>query len=142
MALSAAFQIHPSNSAGDTRVKSAGGGGKVDQANRASSTATTENDNRTTQKGTESQKGSSPSGCGSGPFIQVLGQSSQSLQLGFGLSAAVQKSPKNAAGGTAVWSPGSWSRGSGGPTRQANDARSKGVVHNSDQGSQLAHQLQ
>ena len=142
VALSGAVQSHPSNSAGDTRVKSAGGGGKVDQTNRASSTATTKNDNHTTQKGTQSQKGSSPCGCGSGPSIQVLGQSSQSLQLGFGLSAAVQKSPKNAAGGTAVWSPGSWSRGSGGPTRQANDASSKGVVHNSDQGSQLAHQLQ
>ena len=142
VALSGAVQTHPSNSAGDTRVKSAGGGGKVDQANRASSTATTNNDNHTTQKGTQSQKGSSPCGCGSGPSIQVLGQSSQSLQLGFGLSAAVQKSPKNTAGGTAVWSPGSWSRGSGGPTRQTNDASSKGVVHNSDQGSQLAHQLQ
>jgi hypothetical protein len=143
VALSGAFQIDPSNSAGGTRVYSAGGGGKVDQANDASSTATSDNSNRTTQTGTQSQHGSSPCGCGgSNPSIQALGQSSKSLQIGFALSAALQKAPKNAAGSTAVWSPASWTPMSGGALRQSNDAGSTGVVRNWAQGSQTAHQLQ
>jgi hypothetical protein len=147
VALSGAFQIDPSNSAGDTRVHSAGGGGEVDQANDASSTATVDNSNQTTQKGTQNQHGSSPCGCGgSDPSIQALGQSAKSLQIGFGLSAAVQKDPRNSAGGTSVWSPswspGSWAPAAGGPTRQTNDASSTGVVRNWAQGSQTAHQMQ
>jgi len=141
VALSGAFQIDPSNAAGGTRVYSAGGGGAVDQANDASSTATSDNRNRTTQTGTQSQHGSSPCGCGgSGPSIQALGQSSRSLQIGFALSAALQKTPKNAAGSTAVWSPASWGKGSAGLTRQSNDASSTGVVRNWAQGSQRAGQ--
>jgi hypothetical protein len=143
VALSGAFQIDPSNSAGGARVYSAGGGGKIDQANDASSTATSDNSNRTTQTGTQSQHGSSPCGCGgSGPSIQALGQSSRSLQIGFALSAALQQTPKNAAGSTAVWSSASWGKGSAGLTRQSNDASSTGVVRNWSQGLQTASQRQ
>ena len=115
----------------------AGGGGSVSQSNTADSTATARNTNDTDQDASQSQHGSGGCGCSSSLGIQALGQSASNWQGAFALSAALQLAPHNASGGTAVWSP-----GSGGSTRQTNDADSTSEGTNDGEADQDARQYQ
>ncbi len=136
-ALSGVFQINPSNKNGGARVYSPGYGGSVDQSNTADSTANSTNDNSTSQDAAQTQSGSGGCGCGSGPQIQALGQWAGNLQIGFGLSTALQYAPKNANGGVAVWSP-----GKSGHLTQGNTASSTGDADNRNGALQYAGQMQ
>ena len=71
------------------------------------------------------------------PQIQALGQLAGSLQAGFAFSRVQQLAPKNGAGTTTVWSP-----GTGGMTKQENNAGSTGGADNGDAASQIAMQRQ
>jgi hypothetical protein len=103
-AASLAAQLGASNDASPVRVLSPGGGGSVNQANVAGSSALGANAGTTTQDGRQSIAGS-PCGCGSLP-IQVAGQSATTEQAAAALSAALQAHPSNHASPTRVWSPG------------------------------------
>ena len=139
IALSGAFQLHPSNTNNPTRVYSPGGGGSVSQSNTADSTGTATNTNDTDQDASQSQRGSGGCGCSSSLGIQALGQSATNWQSAFALSAALQAAPHNANGGTAVWSP---SIGMGGSTRQTNAAGSTARGTNRSDADQFARQYQ
>ncbi len=147
-ALSGTFQLHPSNRNGETRVLSPGHGGSVDQSNDASSSATADNTNRTTQKATQRQHGSGGCSCGGGLQIQALGQSAGNLQAASAFSTVLQWAPKNTNGGTAVLSPskkgvkGKPSKSKGPATMQDNTASSTGVGANGNVLSQYAKQMQ
>ena len=147
-ALSGTFQLHPSNRNGETRVYSPGRGGSVDQSNDASSSATADNTNRTTQKATQRQHGSGGCSCGGGLQIQALGQSAGNLQAASAFSTVLQWAPKNTNGGTAVLSPskkgvkGKPSKSKGPATMQDNTASSTGVGANGNVLSQYAKQMQ
>ena len=147
-ALSGTFQLDPSNRNGETRVFSPGHGGSVDQSNDASSSATADNTNRTTQKATQRQHGSGGCGCGGGLQIQALGQSAGNLQAASAYSTVLQWAPKNANRGTAVWSPSKKGvkekpgKSKGPATMQDNTASSTGVGANHNVLSQYAKQMQ
>jgi hypothetical protein len=98
---SLAAQLGASNTADPVRVLSPGGGGDVTQSNTAGSSASSGNDARTGQRG--SQTASTPCGCGYP--IQVLGQQAGTGQLATGLSGALQLAPSNASDPVRVWSP-------------------------------------
>ena len=139
VALSGAFQLHPSNTNDPTRVYSPGAGGSVSQSNTADSLAKAENTNDTDQDASQSQYGLGGCGCSSSLGIQALGQSATNWQKSFALSGALQVAPKNANGGTAVWSP---SLGKGSSTWQANDADSTARGTNRDDADQDARQFE
>jgi hypothetical protein len=136
-AVSSTYQKNPSNSNGGTRVFSPGSGGSVRQSNDASSKAKADNSNRTTQKATQTQHGSSSCGCGGGLQIQALGQKAVNLQAAFGFSSAIQLAPKNKNGGAAVKS-----YTSGGSVKQGNSATSTGRGANRNGLTQYVKQLQ
>lgn len=139
IALSGAFQLHPSNTNDPTRVYSPGGSGSVSQSNTADSTAAATNTNHTDQDASQSQHGSGGCGCASSLGIQALGQSASNWQSAFALSAALQVAPHNANGGTAVWSP---SMGMGSSTLQTNAADSTARGLNRNDADQFARQYQ
>ena len=134
-ALSGTFQLHASNTNDPTRVYSHGAGGSVYQSNSADSSARAKNENDTDQDAHQSQHGSGGCRCSDGLQIQALGQSASSWQAAFALSAALQAAPRNASGGTSVWSP-----GRGGSTGQANDTASTANGRNGDDADQDARQ--
>jgi len=138
-ALSATFQLDPSNTNDPTRVSSPGGGGSVHQSNTADSSAAAKNRNDTDQDATQSQYGSGGCRCSDGLGIQALGQSASNWQKAFALSAALQLAPHNANGGAAVWSP---SKGKGGSTSQQNNADSTANGTNGDGADQVGRQQQ
>jgi hypothetical protein len=91
LAASAAIQHGASNEASPVRVLSpGGGGGSVSQSNSAASSAMAGNDAATTQRGSQSDMGTSCR-CNDGLGIQVLGQRSSTEQGAAALSAAVQQ---------------------------------------------------
>jgi hypothetical protein len=137
VALSGAFQLHPSNTNDPTRVYSSGGGGSVSQANTADSQAKAKNANDTDQDASQSQHGSGGCGCSTGLGIQALGQSATNWQKAFALSAALQVAPHNANGGASVWS-----LGTGSSLRQLNDADSTARGTNRNDADQDARQYQ
>jgi hypothetical protein len=99
-AASLAAQLGASNTSDPVRVKSPGGGGDVSQSNTAGSSASSGNDARTSQYG--SQAAGTPCGCGYP--IQVLGQQAGTGQFAAGLSGALQLWPSNASDPVRVWS--------------------------------------
>jgi epidermal growth factor receptor substrate 15 len=136
-ALSATFQLSPSNTNDPTRVYSPGSGGSVHQSNTADSSAAAKNRNGTDQDATQSQYGSGGCRCSDGLGIQALGQSASSWQAAFVLSATLQQAPRNADGGAAVWSP-----AHGGSVWQDNSADSSAKGWNRGDADQVARQYQ
>lgn len=136
-ALSGVLQKHPSNKNGGTRVFSPGSGASVKQSNDATSDATADNSNRVSQKATQTLHGSSTCGCGGGLQIQALGQKAVNLQAAFGLSKAIQIAPKNANGGSSVWS-----HDHGGSVQQGNSVDSTGTGTNRNGLTQYVKQLE
>ena len=137
LAASAAIQADPSNDASPVRVLSPGSDGSVDQANNATSSATSGNSAGTTQNANQSQAGES-CGCSDGLGIQALGQKSETEQSSAALSAALQvfggepsrcgcggSSSGNNASPVRVWSP-----GSDGSVDQSNNADSSATAGN------------
>jgi hypothetical protein len=136
-AFSAAFQLGASNDNSPVRVYSKGDGGNVKQSNSASSDADAKNKNDTDQSADQTIYGSKGCGCGDPIAVQVAGQSAKNSQLALALSEALQLKPKNANGGSSVWS-----RGNGGRVSQSNDDSSDSNADNRNDADQRAGQLQ
>ncbi len=134
-ALSAAFQLGASNGNSPVRVYSPGGDGSVAQTNAVSSAAKSWNANGTKQDGSQTLRGSDICGCGAPIAVQALGQSAASGQLALGFSKAAQLAPRNANGGTSVWSP-----GDGGSVRQLDQDSSVADALNRNWAEMLARQ--
>jgi hypothetical protein len=136
LALSAAFQFGASNDNSPVRVYSKGDGGNVRQSNSASSDADATNKNDTDQDVEQNIRGSKGCGCDDPINVQVAGQSAKNSQLALAFSTAFQLKPKNANGGSSVWS-----RGDAGSTRQSNDGSSEAEALNRARAGQGLSQL-
>jgi len=127
-ALSAAEQVHPTNTNVSVRVLSEGDDGDVSQSNSAASSAAAGNEAGTTQDASQAQ------GAGG---VQTAQQSADTEQAAGALSAAKQVHPKNENVSVRVLSP-----GSNGDVTQSNSAQSSAQSGNSAGTTQHATQGQ
>lgn len=138
LAGSLAIQAGASNANMPVRVGSPGGDGDVTQSNDVSSAALAGNLNATEQTASQTQAGGGTSKCcPSGPYVQVIGQSSENAQAALAKSAAVQLGASNRNEPVRVGSP-----GGDGDVTQSNDVSSLAAAGNSNATWQTAAQAQ
>jgi hypothetical protein len=127
-AISATFQVEPSNTNEPFRVLSKGDDGDVSQTNEATSTATAGNLNATKQAATQAQGGSG---------LQIIGQAAKNEQDAFALGLTFQVGASNENAPVRVLS-----KGDGGSVSQSNIASSDAVAGNLNWTDQNAAQTQ
>jgi hypothetical protein len=127
-AISATFQVKPSNENLSARVLSKGDDGSVEQTNKATSEADAENLNFTDQSADQTQ--------GSGG-LQAIGQSAKNDQDAFALGLTAQIKPSNENESKRVLS-----KGDGGDVEQTNKASSDADAFNLNETDQTASQTQ
>ena len=125
-ALSAADQVHPSNTSSPVRVESKGNDGSVDQSNTTASAATAGNKADTKQTANQTAAGNG---------IQIAGQDAKTEQGALAASFAKQIGASNDASPVRVDSP-----GNGGSVKQSNTASSAANANNAATTNQTGNQ--